>query len=99
MPLHRTRENEALQVAALLDQTGQSVVLRDACDILLDDRTFVQLCSDIVAACADEFYAAREGCVIWPGSSERGQKRVVDIDDPLRIRVDKLRRDDLHVAR
>src|SRR5665213_1604905 len=36
--------------------------------------------------------------MMWLGSNERGQKRMVDVDNSLPIIIDEIRRKDLHVA-
>ena len=64
VPLHGAREDQALQVAALLDERRKLVVLRDAGDILLDDGAFVEGFGDIVAGGADELDAGNEGGVV-----------------------------------
>ena len=64
VPLHGAREDHALQVAALLDERGKLVVLRDAGDVLLDDGAFVEGFGDVMAGCADELDAAFEGRVV-----------------------------------
>src|ERR1035441_9647075 len=63
VPLHSAREHHAFEVAALLDQAGQLIVLRDAGDVLLDDGAFVQRRGDVVAGGADQLYAAGESRV------------------------------------
>ena len=98
VPADGAREDEALEVAALLDEVGELVVLRDAGDVLLDDGAFVEDLGDVVAGGADELDAAREGRVVGPRSGEGGQKRVVDVDDALRVGADELGREHLHVA-
>ena len=98
VPLHGAREHHALEVAALLDERGELVVLRDAGDVLLDDGAFVEGLGDVVAGGADEFDAAREGGVVGARAGEGGQERVVDVDDAARVGVDEGGREDLHVA-
>lgn len=97
MPADGAREDEALEVAALLDQVWELVVLRDAGDVLLNDWAFVEDLGDVMASGAYQLDPAREGCVVGAGSCEGGQKRVMHIDDALRVGADELRREDLHV--
>ena len=90
VPLHGAREHHALQVAALLDERGELVVLRDAGDVLLDDGAFVEGFGDVVAGGADELDAAREGRVVGARAGEGGQERVVDVDDAAWVGSDEL---------
>src|ERR1039457_7324003 len=65
VPLDGAREHHALQVAALLDERGKLVVLRDAGDVLLDDGALVEGFGDVVAGGAAELYAAGGGRRVW----------------------------------
>ena len=69
-----------------------------ATHILLDDRTLIQFTGDVVGGGADNFYAALFRLMIGLGADEGRQKGVVDVDDPTLPSVDKIRREDLHVA-
>ncbi len=91
VPVDGTREDDALQVAALLDEAGELVALGDAGDVLLDDGAFVEDRGDVVAGGADEFNAPGEGSVVGFGPGEGGKERVVDVDDALRVGGDEVR--------
>ena len=73
--------------------------MRDANDLLFDDRAGVQFGSDIVAGRPDDLYAAFESRMIRFRPDKRRQKRMVDIDDPVREGFDHPFRNDLHVTR
>src|SRR5437588_4534669 len=68
-------------------------------DILLDDGSIVEDLRYIVACSANQLYSAFKSLVIWLRPHECRQKRMVNIDDPLRISMHKLCRENLHVAR
>ena len=67
--------------------------------ILLDDGPIVEHLGDVVAGRANQLHAALECLMVRPSADERRQERVVNIDDPLRIAVDEVVRQNLHVAR
>jgi len=48
---------------------------------------------------ANEFHASLVGLVMRLGADERGQKRMMDVDDLLRVVADEFRGKHLHVAR
>ena len=73
--------------------------MRDARYVLLDNRPLVQLVAHIMTRRTDEFDASLESAVVGPSARKRGQKRMMPVDDPVRIPAHKLRRKDLHVAR
>lgn len=98
VPANGAREDKSFQVATLLDKIRQLVALSDAVYILFDDGAFVELCSDVVTGCADEFDAARERRMIGLCAGEGGQKGMVDIDYFERARFHEVWRENLHVA-
>lgn len=64
MPANGSREDKPLKVAALLNEVGELVVLRDAGDVLLDDGAFIEDLGDVMAGRSDQLDAASEGRVI-----------------------------------
>jgi hypothetical protein len=74
VPAHGAGENQAFEVAALLNQVGELVVLRDAGDVLLDDGAFVEDFGDVMAGGADQLDSACKGSVVGAGSGEGGEK-------------------------
>ena len=70
----------------------------DAGGFLFDDRTFIEVRGDIVGRGADQLDAALMGLVIGLGPLERGQERMVDVDDPAIEAGRELVGQDLHVA-
>ena len=81
VPLHGAGEHGALDVGAAALELLGAVVVRDADDVLLDDRALVELLGGVVRGRADELHAAVVGARVRPGAGEGGQERVVDVDD------------------
>lgn len=98
VPADSAGEDEALEIAALLNEVGELVVLGDAGDVLLDDGAFVEDFGDVMAGSSNQLDSAGEGGVIGAGSGEGGEKRVVHVDDALGVSANELRRQDLHVT-
>ena len=65
---------------------------------MLNDGAVVEHFGDVVAGGADQLYTAFERLMVGAGTHERGQERMMDIDDPLRIAVHEIVRKNLHVA-
>src|ERR1700737_4611027 len=89
MPADRAREHGAFGVPSFANHVGERITVRDAYDVLLDDGTLVEDTRDIVAGGADELDAPLVRPVVWPRADESGQKRVVDVNHPVRVSVDK----------
>jgi len=70
----------------------------DAGDVLLDDRTLVQVGGDVVGGRADELDAAAVRLCVGARALEAGEEGVVDVDDAARHAFADLLGDDLHVA-
>ena len=73
--------------------------VRDARDVLLDDRAGVELLGDVVRGRADDLDAALARAAVRVGADERRQERVVDVDHRHAEPVEEVAREDLHVAR
>ena len=99
VPADRSGQNYFLQITAFLNELFNGIAVRDACDVLLDDGTIIEDFGDVVASCADEFYATVEGLMIGLRPNECRQERMVNIDDPPGIGLDEIIRENLHVAR
>ncbi len=98
MPEHGARQHAAFDIPALADEVLGLVVVRDALDVLLDDRSFVEIGGDIVRRGADQLDTARMRLVIRPGALEARQKRVMDIDAAAVEFGGEIVGQDLHVA-
>ncbi len=59
VPAHRPGERHALDVAAHTRQLGDAVGVVDPRDLLLDDRSLVELLGHVVGGGADELHATR----------------------------------------
>ena len=74
------REHDALDVAADALELLDALPVRDARDVLLDDRPGVELLGDVVRRRADDLHAALARAAVRIGADERRQERVVDVD-------------------
>ena len=70
----------------------------NACHVLLNDGTGIQLSRHVMARGSDNLHATLPGLMIGFGTHEGGQERVVDIDDMVRIGGYHVVRDNLHIA-
>jgi len=91
-------EDYFFEVAAFADEIFDGVAVGDADYVLLDDGAIVEDFGDVVAGGADELDAALEGLMVWTRSDEGRQEGVVDVDDALRIAIDEIVGQNLHVA-
>src|SRR5207253_4815044 len=82
-----------------LEQVVQGVAVGNADYVLLDDGAVVENVGYVVTCSSDQLDATGECLVIGFGAHERRQKRVMDIDDAVRVFIDELVGQDLHVAR
>lgn len=96
--LHGTRKDYLLKVLSLEDKRLRCVLVSDAYYILLNDWTSIELCCDIVACGSDDLHTTLVCLMIWLGTYERRKERVMDIDDVVRIVLNHLVANDLHVA-
>jgi hypothetical protein len=85
MPAHRARQHHFLQIASLLDQLLQRVAMANSRNVLLNDRPVIEHLRDLVRGRPDELHAALKRLVVRLRTHERGQKRMMDVDDLLRI--------------
>ena len=91
------RASTAFHVRAAPLQVGGRVGVGDADDVLFDDRAFVEVLGDVVGRGADELDAAFLRLGVRPGTDERRQERVVDVDDRHADLFDEITGEDLHV--
>jgi len=99
MPAYRAREDNFFKVAAFADEVFDGVTMGDADDVLLDDGTVVEDFGYVMARSTNQLYAALKGLMIWTSANEGWQKRMVNVNDALRIAVDEIVGENLHVAR
>src|SRR5260370_15292028 len=76
----RARQHTALDITALASEIVGRIAMADALDVLIDDRTFIEVASDVMRGGADQLDAALVRLVIRPRALETRQKRVMDID-------------------
>lgn len=67
-------EHATLDVPTLADQILRCVTVRDALDVLFDDRPFIEVGCNIVSGGSDQFHAARMSLMIRPRSLETRQE-------------------------
>jgi hypothetical protein len=68
------------------------------CDILLDDWAFIEIASDEMRSCADDFYTAGVCLVIGLCSLKSWQEGVMDVDDFSRHSLAEFGAKHLHVS-
>ena len=91
-------EHNLLQILALQHQTLRRILMRNACYILLNDRTCIQFGRYIVAGGTDNLHTTLVCLMIRLCTDECRQERVVDVDDVVRILSNHLVADNLHVS-
>ena len=99
MPAGRARKHDLFQIASLLQHVVKRIAMRDAHQVLLDNRAVVENFRDVVAGGANQLHSPLNRLVVRSGADKRRQERMVDVDDALRILTDKLGRENLHIAR
>jgi len=100
MPADGARQDNLLDVAALLGEIVNSVSVVDADDVLLDDGAIVEYLSHVVGGGADQFDAALKRLMVGLGADKRGQERVVNVYEVLGAQSgNELAREHLHIAR
>ena len=67
---HRLAKNASFDIMSLAHQVIRVVTMHDPLDILLNDRTLIQVAGDVVGRCANQFDAALVRLVIWFGALE-----------------------------
>jgi hypothetical protein len=70
MPRYRPRQHRFLDIPALLDEILDLIPVRNAHDILFDNRTVVQCRGNVVTRRADQFYAPLEGRLVRSSAYE-----------------------------
>ena len=78
----RAREREALEVGALALEVVHAVAVRNARDLLTNDRTLVKIRRHKVRGGTDELDATRMCSVVRPRPFKGWQEAVVDVDRP-----------------
>ena len=74
-------DRDPLAVAAEADEIGGGVKVVHALDLLLDDRSGVEVGSDVVAGGTDQFHAAGIRLLVGVCADEGWQETVVDVDN------------------
>src|SRR5207247_1847258 len=90
VPADSARQDHFLQVPSLLDQVLQLISMGDACDVLFDDLAVIQRLGHVVAGGSYQLDPTFIRAVIGTCAAERGQERMMDVDDPVRKPCDEL---------
>ena len=98
VPFDSAREYDPLDVAPEVLELLDGLPVRDARDVLLDDRSGVEFLGDIVRSGADDLHASVARAAVWVGAHERRQELVVDVDHGHAEALEKITGEDLHVA-
>src|SRR5579863_3012404 len=61
---HGARQHAAFDIAALAHEVVRRVAMADTLDVLIDDRTLVEIAGDVMRGGADQFDAALMGLMI-----------------------------------
>ena len=96
--LYRTRENDFLQVLSFVYKIFNRIFMSDTHYILFDNRTCIQLCRYVMACCTNNLHTSLEGGVIWFRTDERRKERMMNIDYLIRISINHLFGNHLHIA-
>ena len=99
VPVHGAREHRPLDVTADHGQRLRIGLVGHAADVLLDDRTLVEVFGGVMGRGADDLHAAVVRASVWLRTGESEKERMVDIDHP--GHRCKLRNwaENLHIAR
>ena len=84
-------KHKTFQVPPFADKIVKRILVADPHDILLDNRSLIKLFGNVMTCCTDDFDSPFISLPIGTAANKRWQKRVMDIDDPARIALDKLR--------
>ena len=80
MPMDGLSEDPTFDVTSLANKIFRTVGMADGFDILMNDRAFIEIRSDIVRGGADHLHATCIGLMIGFGTFEPWQERMMDVD-------------------
>jgi hypothetical protein len=72
MVSHGARQHAAFDVAALADEIVGCVAMRDALDVLLDDRSLIEIRRNLVGRRPDQLHPALVRLMVGLGPLEAG---------------------------
>src|SRR6187549_1021111 len=98
VPAYGPRQHDLLQVPALSDQVWHGIAMRAADDVLLDDRALVEICRRVVSRRPHELHPPFSSLVVGLTAHERGQERMMDVDDAFWELANESRTEHLHVT-
>src|SRR5690606_2037720 len=82
-----------------LNKTRHGIMVSHTSDVLLDNRIGVQLFRYIMAGRTDYLYSSLVCSMVGLSTNKRGQKRVVDVNNPMGKMTYKIWTENLHVPR
>lgn len=91
-------QNDRLEVSSFPRELGHRVAVGHTCDLLVEDRSFVEFFGHVVRGGPDQLHTPVMSLAVGVGSDEGREERVMNVDDPRSIGVDQDGRQDLHVA-
>src|SRR5215212_954331 len=98
VPADGAGKDTTLDLPAEADQVLYGVAVGNVGDILMDDRASVELLRYVGGGRPDRLHPPLVGPAVGVRAGEGREEGVVDVDDSARVGVDKLPREDLHVA-
>lgn len=98
MPAYGLSEHKFLQIPALAHEILNAMPVCDTGDILLNDRSLIQIRSGIVRRRTNELHPSFVGLVIGAPARKGGKEGMVNIDDGTAEGFEEIRGKHLHVA-
>lgn len=99
MPADTAGKGEPFAVAAESQEIRCAVKMLHPGDLLIDNRSLVEIRGDVVTGCTDKLHAAFEGSLVRICPDERREEGVVNIHHLARPSRAELWRNNLHIAR
>ncbi len=85
VPSDGARKNDFFEIAAFLHEVLEGIAVGDSDNVLLDNGAVVQDFRNVMSGCADQLDAALERLVVRLRADKGRQKRMMDVDDALRV--------------
>ena len=99
MLCHGAGKHDFLQILTFQHQTLRRILMGYASHILVDNRTGIEFCRNIMACRSDYFHAALPCLMIRFRANESRKERVMDINNVVGIFGNHLIGNDLHIPR
>src|SRR5690348_9723339 len=99
MEPHSLGEYSALYIPSFTDQVFNGITMVALYNILRNNWPFIQAVRDIMSSSANQFYSPFKCLLVGICANERGQKTMMDVNDPVSILFDDEWLQYLHVTR